>query len=288
MNNFIHSIIGLPNSGKTTFLAALWHILDAGEISTDLNLETLSEDNTYLNAIVKAWRNYSRMPRTSAETESTVKLRLCSQSDSRRITLNFSDLDGESFNSQLIDRESRPEYIQAYESKGGILLFLNADRAQDGMSILDLKPILNPEKDENNKQELHEWRPDNVPEQVRLTELLQFLQRPPFVRRLRRLVVVISAWDVISSPQPTPRDWLSREFPFLFQYLSANPHSFEFRVFGVSAQGGQIPGSEDNPEAKEQRLKLVKSVVSHRIQCVESDDMNHDLTVPIEWLSRVE
>ena len=31
-----HSIVGLPGSGKTTYLAAVWHVIDAGEVSTKL------------------------------------------------------------------------------------------------------------------------------------------------------------------------------------------------------------------------------------------------------------
>lgn len=39
--NANHTIIGMPNSGKTTFLAALWHLVTSGEVKSSLALDHL-------------------------------------------------------------------------------------------------------------------------------------------------------------------------------------------------------------------------------------------------------
>jgi hypothetical protein len=122
-----------------------------------------------------------------------------------------------------------------------------------------------------------EWSPELVPEQVRLVDLLQFLQQPPFARRLRRVAVSVSAWDVIPEPKPSPHAWLARELPLLHQFLECNPDSFEFRVYGISAQGGDVTG--------EKRSELARRTPSERIQCVGPDADPHDLTAPLLWLS---
>ncbi len=47
-------IIGLPASGKTTFLAALWHLVTARDVDTVLRFGTLRVgDAAHLNAIAR-------------------------------------------------------------------------------------------------------------------------------------------------------------------------------------------------------------------------------------------
>jgi hypothetical protein len=65
--------------------------------------------------------------------------------------------------------------------------------------------------------------------------------------------------------------------PLLDQFLKNNPHSFEVRTYGVSAQGGKVTG-----DAKTRLLKLSPS---ERIQCVGPHTGPHDLTAPLVWLS---
>lgn len=289
MTDFYHSIIGLPESGKTTFLAALWHIIDAGEVSTALKLDTQIGDHKYLNAIVDNWYKCIKVPRTSGQDEKSLSINMHHPATNRRIVLEFPDLSGESFDRQVASRKCPTEYVECYENEGGILLFINADRGQDGMSIQDLAPVLEGDTVDKQTSELIRWSPNFVPQQVRLVELLQFLQKRPFARRQRRLVVAISAWDVVQNPRPEPGEWLERECPFLHQYLIANLDSFEFRVFGISAQGGDIPmeGKEPTEAQLATQKELLSRFPSERIECIGPDTQPHDLTAPICWLTRV-
>ena len=45
MNQRSVVIIGLPASGKTTFLAALWHLVTAREVPTVMQFRTLNAGN---------------------------------------------------------------------------------------------------------------------------------------------------------------------------------------------------------------------------------------------------
>jgi hypothetical protein len=276
MNALYHSILGLPRSGKTTFLAALWHLIDAGEVDTKLVLDKLVGNHEYLNNIVEAWRRCEEVPRTPRAGETNVSIHVHEPSTGRKIVLAFPDLSGESFEDQFASRTCKPDYIQGFAREGGVLLFVNADRPQDGMTLLDLDSVLGEVEPPpiGNEQE---WSPELVPEQVRLVDLLQFLQRPPFVRRKRRVAVSVSAWDVVSNPKPSPVDWLARELPFLNQFLRNNTQSFDFRVYGISAQGGDVTG--------EKRSELARTTPSRRIQCVGPNAAPHDLTAPLAWLN---
>lgn len=276
MSALYHSILGLPRSGKTTFLAALWHLLDAGEVDTKLVLDRLVGDHEHLNGIVEAWRRCEEVPRTPRTSETNVSIHVHEPATGRRIVLEFPDLSGESFEDQFASRSCKPDYVQGFAREGGILLFVNADRPLDGMTQHDLRPAITGDAEPPTDGAEQEWSPKLVPEQVRLVDLLQFLQRPPFVRRRRRLALGVSAWDVIADRKPSPEDWLARELPFLNQFLRHNPESFDFRAYGISAQGGDVTG--------ERRSELARQTPSRRVRCVGLNADPHDLTAPLVWL----
>jgi hypothetical protein len=129
-------------------------------------------------------------------------------------------------------------------------------------------------------KEYREWTPETVSEQVNLVDLLQFLQYLPFQRGIRRVAVVVSAWDVIEIPDFEPSHWLQRELPLLHQFLISNPGSFEFQVYGVSAQGGDV--------TSDRKGELIVKTPSTRISCIGPDTDPHDLTSPIAWLMSCE
>ncbi len=275
-----HSILGLPKSGKTTYLAALWHIIDAGEVPTKLVLDKLIGDNAYLNKIVDAWRRCEEVPRTSMQDEKKVTIHAHVPASGQKIVLCFPDLSGETFKLQFAARKCAPDYVEGFNGGGGILLFVNANRPSDGMTLADIHPAIADTDEPDDPKGENEWSADFVPEQVRLVDLLQFLLRPPFLRRPRRLAVVISAWDVVLAPKPAPEQWLARELPFLNQFLTNNPESFSVRVYGISAQGGDVTG--------DQRAALLRQTPSLRIECVGSGGDPHDLTAPVLWLTEEE
>jgi len=274
-----HSIIGLPRSGKTTFLAALWHLLDGGETETQLVIDRLVGDHTYLNAIVESWRRCDEVPRTSRAMIPDITMHLKHKQTGQPVALAFQDLSGESFEDQLASRRCSQNYVDLHSRAGGILLFINVDRGQDGMTMHDIGPAIAGD-DASLTSDAREWSPDVVPEQVKLVELLQCLQRAPFYRRRRRLVVALSAWDVIPQGGPSPTEWLAREMPLLDQFIRANRQSFEARIYGISAQGGDFKS--------ERRSELLHSVPSSRVECHGHDAAIHDISAPLVWLSASE
>ncbi|GHA19713.1 hypothetical protein GCM10007989_14150 [Devosia pacifica] len=289
MTETFSMILGLPGSGKTTFLAALWHLIDASEVETKLVLDRLVGDHVHLNRITEAWRRCEEVPRTSIAAETDVSMHVHNPADGTKAVLEFPDLSGESFENQFIGRSCSNQYVESTGRADGMLLFVTANRKADGMTIVDLAPLIAGEEAENDAateaeaggetkgEQETEWNHRMVPEQVQLVDLLQFIQSPPFARRRRRIVVAISAWDVVPEPKPNPEKWLARELPLLDQYLRHNPESFDLRVYGVSAQGGDVAGPN--------RMQLASMTPSARIQCVYEDQSGHDLTDPLVWLT---
>jgi hypothetical protein len=277
-----HPMLGLPGSGKTTYLAALWHLIDAGETETCFRLDKLVGDHSYLNRIVEAWRRCEEVPRTSmGAEEQSLSVHVHSAFDNSRLVLSFPDLSGETFEHQFARRVCTDAFVKSFEGNGGVVLFVNADRRSDGITIVDIQTALSgeePTAEEGTAPAATPWRHSCVPEQVQLVDLLQFLQRPPFEQRRRRIAILISAWDVVIPNTLQPAEWLSREMPLLDQFLRNNPESFDARIYGVSAQGGSVKGDS--------RMQLLRmSRASLRIRCVGPDVSEHDLTSPLMWLS---
>jgi hypothetical protein len=282
MSEIFHSIIGLPNSGKTTFLAALWHLIDSGEVSSKLTLDRLEGDHTYLNDIVDAWRKCEEVPRTPLEAETRVAIHVREPASGHQAVISFPDLSGESFELQVATRTCHSTYVENCNSSGGILLFVTANRAIEGVTIVELGPLVGGEDDAPPVVETQEWDSKKMPDQARVVELLQFLQRSPFALVRRRLVIIVSAWDVVPDGATlAPIDWIEREMPLLHQFLVTNKNSFDARAFGVSAQGGIVKGEG------EARKALLEKTPSERIT-LAGGDSRHDLTEPIIWLMRGE
>ena len=177
MTELRYMIVGLPRSGKTTFLAAFWHLINAGEVTTKLELDKLVGDYEYLNTLVEAWRRCKEVPRTSMASEQTsLAIHIRQPNTEQRAVLVFPDLSGESFTRQVTLRTCRQSYINACDVSDGLLLFVTADRVEDDRSVHDMASML--EGDETSSGgdgHVVEWSSDLIPEQVRLVELLQFL-----------------------------------------------------------------------------------------------------------------
>ena len=85
------TICGFPESGKTTFLAALWHLVTARADETSLRFESLRNgDSTHLNALAARWRNGLTQVRTDIRSKQSVSMNLL---DSSNVSLRLTSPD---------------------------------------------------------------------------------------------------------------------------------------------------------------------------------------------------
>jgi len=209
-----HVILGYPNSGKTTFLAALWHLLDA-EKTTSLSLDKISGNVRYLNEIKKTWLKCEQVPRTLISSEEMVEMRVRDMGTNGTSVLRLPDFSGETFQALITDRECDEDFLAMLQDSSGILFFINAERTNDMMLVTDHDfpddDQVDEDEDRNAEVEaLEDFDPRKTPEQARIIDVLQLLQLPPLRGPRRRLVVAISAWDVVAADDITPRDWIAR------------------------------------------------------------------------------
>lgn len=287
-----HLVVGLQESGKTTFAAALWFLLDSREVPTKLTKGLHEGEYAYIEKMAKLWGDGWKVERTSSDTQERVRINLLHEQSKYSAALEFADLSGESFEKLFATRRCDPAFLELVASTEGVLLFVTARRMVDDQTILDFmdidtnaEPAFPPataaEREPN-------FDPAKVPQQVQLVDLLEALVVPPFPRKPRRVVVVVSAWDL--SRRDTAEEWLQDNMPLLDQYLRANQETIEFRVYGVSAQGGEAPKKDDPPGTmRAEREALLKAAkASTRIRVVGHDAWAHDLTSPLYWLAGLE
>jgi energy-coupling factor transporter ATP-binding protein EcfA2 len=277
--------VGLPGSGKTTFLAALWHVLDDRSSETSLTLKTWSVDRTYLNQIAEDWQACSQVQRTKLEPQELVVLSLASAAGTT-FDLTVPDLSGEAFEQQLVDRKIAVTHLENIQRATGLVLFVHP-RVKEGTQLTysrQLRAVLDGESaataaaDGNTaRSAIEPWSIEKLPTQVKLVELLQFALEST-VKKVR-VAVVISAWDLVEQTfTSAPHEYLAREMPLLRQFLESNNDLLEHTVFGVSAQGGDITVDEQ----KKALLDLDDAL--KRIKVVHGTESTQDITKPIAWL----
>lgn len=314
------AVLGLPEAGKSSFIAALSHLLQFREVPTVLTLARLSAEDKYLFEMRSAWQNCKPFGRTGGGPVHPINLHLLTARSSQ-VDVFFPDVVGEEFEEQWRGREWSAEFTEAVSSSSALLLFINArtlakpvskvDVANAEIEILkaigvdaediegvdipvtrvtEIKPDASTNAGEAIVREvatqgaegviaIHDpkiWNPRNADAQVKIVDILQELASFG-ENKFWKLGVIISAWDIVKKQMEvvSPSEWLEKECPFVSQYLASNPGSFDPKVFGVSAQGG-------DPAEDGDKLRAYDSQ-SERVHLVYDGYEGHDLTRVLAW-----
>ncbi|MFC0403113.1 TRAFAC clade GTPase domain-containing protein [Paraburkholderia rhizosphaerae] len=277
-------IIGLPSSGKTTFLAALWHLVTARDVDTALRFGGLRAGNaSHLNQIAQRWRDAKVQDRTAITGNRLVSINLMDPTgEAGRVT--FPDVPGEAYRRMWEERDCEIEIGEILKT-GGVLLFVHADTIRAPQWVVNEAELSKALGLEVPAGKPVPWHPRLAPTQVQLVDLLQMLRMSPLDVGPRRLAIMLSAWDKARGEGLAPDDYLKTKLPLLSQYLRRSADGWTYRVYGLSAQGGDYDPTEEGakrvPEAEELRAL---DRASTRIQLVGPIPETHDLTEPIAWL----
>ncbi|MGH9739397.1 MAG: TRAFAC clade GTPase domain-containing protein [Candidatus Acidiferrales bacterium] len=275
-------MIGLPASGKTSFLAALWYLVQHEDVDHRFNLERMEGDSKHLNRISSLWASFEVVPRTAVSIERTVSMVLTDTVEKKTITLTFPDLSGESFMAQWVERHLTKGYDDFLRESVGGVLFISPLNYTKPARIASATPLLKEMGEaeqfkEENEEGSIPWDAAKSPAtQVQLVELLQFMAGREYFKPPFRLALVISAWDQLKGARISPAKWLEKEMSFLSQFLESNRRLFDSNVYGVSAQGGDYDKDVN---------ELSRKTASERL-LIEGDGVRnaHDLTELLTWL----
>lgn len=282
-------IAGFSDVGKTTLLAALWHVLTRpGEVPGALTLSSLPKEAEYLNQLRDQWQGCEKVPHTSISSEKNLTLELATANGTKLGKVVLPDLAGETFSAQWSQRQAPAAMAELFREACGILLLVNVkspdfhvpERLRDQGSVAallcaDVGTLTTDVVTTEVPQVVQSWNPKSSGTDVQLVDLLQCIRfhwgestKPV------RLALGASAWDQVDDKDP--QAWLRHHLPLLKQYLDSNPDLFKVRLYGISAQGGSYDQETDS--------LLEKPKPSERIKVIGDGCGPHDVTAPIAWL----
>ncbi len=275
-------MVGLTESGKTTFLAALWHLLNENSADTVLKQDGWPPERGYLNTIAHRWLSCAPQERTKALAPDKAFMKLSSADGTSSGEVWFPDLSGEMFQSQWEDRHWNVQYDEILDAASGAIVFIHVEKVIEPVAI-DLERELaamiaatdgDDAESENGDTPVVPWEPQFAPTQTVMVDLLQLLHW-----RLRRprfpVAVVLSAWDKVDDGATAPIDWLRARLPLFAQYLESNSAVMPHCVYGVSAQGGDY--SSDTEALSEKHNQWERIIVQ------APADLTYDLTHVVRW-----
>lgn len=263
-------IMGAPNAGKSTFLAALWHSVNQKSVQTKLTLSKMKGDSNYLYTIEKKWLQVERLERTAIGQEKE-KLSILLSNGCDEMEVEFPDLSGETFQNIYEKREMSIELKQKIMDSDGILYFVNVEDIHEPEFISELPSQF------RQGDNLAKGRVpcEDDPTQVQIIDLLQVILR---IKKKINIGIIFSAWDLVNDDEQTEVDaYLQKNLNMLWQYLQSNKNIINLKIWGVSAIGGKIEDGDKLLDFVDQieRIKVVN----------DSGEISNDLTSIISEVS---
>lgn len=256
-------MVGLPASGKSTYLGALYHSL-AGSSDGSLRLARAPDDREYLLDLERRWLALKPLERSRHRGAKNVQIPIVA-ADNTQSVLAIPDVVGEAYLEAWLHGGKDEGLLEWLRRADGILLFIRSDNLIEA-TLISVETVTRASTEKSKR-----WDAAATPTQGVICDLLEQIAEarsgdlPP-------IAVVISAWDAAAGQNLSPQAWLNWRTPLLDQWLRANEVEVPFRVFGVSAQGGDL-----GDEAVRRRL-------ASRIEDRPMPKNGSPIMAPLEWL----
>lgn len=226
-------IIGLPDSGKTSFVGALGYFLTMSTENVSAFYLDKINNMDYINQVAEQWAKCEKAIRTNETAYYNVSLNLIDRENGDKVNISMPDQSGEIFrhiiNNKLIDEEKYKQLLGC----GKVLIFINPSRIKTDALIPDIPKEIRNETDENVEM-------SKKPQLNIQAEYVQMLQYLYFIRKSQtNLKIIVSAWDMYPE-YDLPEYVLKDKVPLVWQYLHTNKEHFDCEYWGISAQGGDL------------------------------------------------
>ena len=296
-------MIGMPSSGKTTYLASLCRLLLYGgqETGWKLDVKDVPEGFERVQILIKNINSYKAVKRTYGLELNNVALSLYNQNQ-EWMQFVVPDSSGEIFRDLVYDRRIASNIMDHIVESDMLLFFINVNTMiwEERIKLGEKSAIkqLNEEQGDKVTQSaediVEEYARDRENEQIKSKEQVKnkekeqkkYNNQSALVELLQNIIYlvphslnirfVISAWDLVEKEfkqdKVTPKEYIKIKLPLLYQYLEFNSKLFDYEIWGVSAQGGDFDDEDD--------LKKLQSNNGEDYICVVDSkaDTSKDLT----------
>lgn len=257
-------MVGMPGSGKTTYLAMLSNMLVDCISTTKLykKVNYMPEGYEYIEEYGRKLLQGKILNRTPSETYKEIRMLLYDR-DGKQYVLDIPDLSGEVFRDLVKDRRIEKKLVNRIRETDCILFFINFQN----MSIEKRIPLHKNRNDKNNNydnntEELMAMDVDNQREanQSEVVELLQTLLE--LKQESSNIRFVLSAWDKVEEESEgiLPEKYVEKKFPLLYQFVKTNSKRLQGEYWGVSAQGGDFDDEADMKRIENEEYEAIMVV----------------------------
>ena len=250
-------LLGLPRTGKSTYLGALWQLAQDPAEPTIVERD-VTGDRSYLQKLGDQVARGQEIGRT--ETSSVEGMRLTLGFEQGDIAVHVPDLGGETLRLLVEDRVWHSSLQDTIATSDAILLFLHPEKLKLPMTIAMADEVLSglqslqgkdsPESangqnaERRAELELPKFQAKSACTVAKYLDALENILTDQRAQWPIRLAIVISAWDTVDGSQ-TPASWLQVNVPALASFAKANTDMIKWSLYGVSAQGGKLPDRRD-------------------------------------------
>lgn len=231
-------IAGLPEAGKSTYIAALWATTKRTNCSYELSLSEKPNDADYLNKLSDKWLIAEPVDRTLNEVPENITLKWEKKITKELVSLTIPDFKGEIF-TKLISGDASQVIHDSFINSKAAIVFINdmdpgtldgetGDKTEDSPSVNDVFTIESMSK---------------------LTQNILLIKSIRESMGDCKIVIAISSWDKKDVlKRRNAENWLKINHKLFYNVIKNN--FSESMIVGVSAQGGEYNADNKTELAK--------------------------------------
>lgn len=274
-------IAGLPGSGKSTYIGALWYCLMHPEkiegIKMVADKMNLADDLTVLNRLSDAYKYVKLIDRNYSDQNETVQINLKVADSDTRLQVEIPDFLGENFRDlvELKESELVSEWLKDTDT---LVYFMNE------VTPPEFEDDHGPEDDDSPMpaKEVPQFSIKTISAVAMNIMVLKCLLSK---KSFKKVVIVLSWWDQKTNNGTTknnPQEYLKDNSPALFNFIQHHIPNFE--IIGLSAQGQEYPKEDQgNYEVAKNEIKAKMREGKRSFVEIE-DEIIHDLSLPLYLL----
>lgn len=275
-------IAGLPSSGKSTYIGALWYCLRHHAKNAKLKMvadtNNLPEDISVLNKLSDAYKNIKPINRTNSNSNEQVQINLKVVETGESIQVEVPDFLGEIFRDLVVLKVS--EQLNNWVANTDSLVYFISD-----VSVGEFEDDFGAEDDDEELQttDIPPFKITDIsPAAMNIMVLKYLLEKKNF----RNVVIVLSQWDKQTQngkDAKDPKEYLKEESPALYHFIEHNIHNAH--IIGLSAQGCEYPQVDETDDYEGVKRDIRRQTSDGKRSFVEvGDDIIYDLSIPLYLL----
>lgn len=262
-------IAGLPNAGKTTYIAALNGAIQTGG-DFSLSYAGKTSELQYVNKVTRQWLEGKVVDHSTDDEPKYINWPLKNRNEDV-INITIPDMKGEMYQ-DIINNDFNEGLAEFCKGASGIFFFIN-DIVKPVLKD-HVRNIVSTDDDANvNQQEggVISLSIEKVNDVVKAILVLKYLRN--LIGDVR-IAVAVSSWDMIESTYPSIEEYMKSECSALYNYVRY--HFKDYKFYGVSAQGLKYD---------EHTGSLDKITVDGKRAYIFTTEKEYDLSIPLDYLT---